>query len=160
MSKARDILDERLARGEISEEEHRSLSEKIKGSDFKAQDAPTPISEARTASAGTSFKLWKLWPIIPILLVIVVYSSIKNNLVIENLSSNSPFFEATTVTAVVYNNGPAKRYRYWVVKGDSKTEPCPGNFFIGKNERRTIRFQCAALTTYNGRFGFRTSTRD
>lgn len=151
MSEARKTLDERLAKGEISLEEHAKLVSAI-----HAHNAPG----ASPSSAAKSINIAKFWWVIPIILIVLWISSMKNNLVIENISSNSPLFADTTVTAVVYNNGSAREHSYHIEKGSSKSPHCNGRFFIGANERRTLRFQCAALTGYTGRFRFVRNTKN
>lgn len=116
------------------------------------------LSNVTPEQSKDNFNIWSLWWVIPLVLLYLGYTSIKNNLVIENLSSNSPLFEATTVSAVIYNNGPSKQYRYYVQKGNSEVEHCPGQFFIGEGERRKIEFRCNALTGYSGKFYFQTTT--
>lgn len=160
MSKAREILDERLAKGEISIEEHAKLTEKLGKVDQQNLKPTEPAAAQTSTPPSKPFNIAKLWWVIPLVVIGIWFSSAKNNLVIEKLSADSPLFAATTVTAVVYNKGGSKQYSYHVEKGSSETPHCRGNFFIGENERRTIQFQCAALTNYTGKFRFETSTRN
>lgn len=160
MSKAREILDERLAKGEISIDEHTNLVEKFDKVDQPTHKPIEPAAAQTSTLPSKPFNISKLWWVVPLVVIGVWFSSAKNNLVIEKLSSDSPLFADTTVTAIVYNNGSSKQYSYHVEKGSSETPHCRGNFFIGENERRTIQFQCAALTNYTGKFRFETSTRN
>lgn len=97
-------------------------------------------------------ELQKFWFVIPIIGAVIWYNYNKNNLVIENLQSDSPFLAATTVKATLYNRGAGDEYGFHVTKGSSKIKYCSGRLFIGENERRRISFKCSALTGYTGRF--------
>jgi hypothetical protein len=158
MTEALQILDARLAKGEITEEQYEKLRARILLS--SPEPAPTATVAAQPTTVTKSppnFNLIKFWWIIPIVGLAVGYFSIKNDLVIENLSSDSPFFGDTTVTATLYNQGGGNRYSYWVTKGTSETAYCKGQIFIGSGERRNISFRCPDLTNYNGRFKLITS---
>jgi len=148
MSEARNILDARLAKGEITEEEYDKLRERL------AEPKPEVPNFIKNTS---NFNIKKFWWVIPIALVVFGYFSIKNDLVIENLSSESSLFADTTVTATLYNQGGSNRYNYWVTKGTSETAYCKGQIFINAGERRNISFKCPDLTNYTGRFKLITS---
>ncbi|WP_162933011.1 SHOCT domain-containing protein [Roseovarius sp. EL26] len=162
MSKALEIAKERFAKGEITKDEFDEikfeLSSDVETAVQSNDLSPSEVTSVKSEKGNSGFNILKFWWVAVIVLLYLGYASIKNQLIIENLSADSPLFGATTVSAVVYNKGASREYSYHVLKKPSETKHCRGSFFIGKNERRSIKFQCNALTNFNGKFTLITST--
>lgn len=144
MSTSKQILDERLAKGEISQTEYSELLSSINGDNN--------LNSLRSVNF-----IKFLWAA-PIIIVAVFLYIYKNNIVIEELSSSAPLFGDATVSATLYNKGESKEYGYYVVLGGSDVKHCPGRIFISSGERRRIKFTCDALATYNGKMRLVTTT--
>jgi len=142
MTKAREIAEERFAKGEISKEELDTILDSL-GVKPDIQD---------DGDAQTAFDIKKLGWIIPIVFLFWGYNSLKNELVIESLSADSPLFGVATVKSTLFNKGGEQEYSFHVEKGNSETKYCEGRIFIAEKERRQISFKCSALNNYTGNF--------
>ncbi|MBU1176221.1 MAG: hypothetical protein KKH72_12525 [Alphaproteobacteria bacterium] len=103
-------------------------------------------------STGVVEIIRRFWWAIPIILFAWWFMSLRNELVVERLSSEDPFFSVAMVTAEIYNKGDGHEYSYHIELGGSDTEYCSGSFFIGSRERRRINFDCTALDGYTGTY--------
>ena len=120
-------------------------------------DKPIEPTAAQTSppneTAGFSIPSWAKWAAGVVIGLIIIANAVPNNsLKMIKLSSDSPLFAATTVTANMVNEGDPISVNYWVKKGASDKKYCGGSTYFGRGERRTITFKCQALTNYSGRF--------
>ena len=142
MKNAKGILAERLARGEITEDEYdRLLSKLASGSDQTSQ-SKTPIDKE------TKSGLLKLGIVAAVLFgMFTVYSSLKSGRTHINNLRSSGFF-GDVVSGELLTEGKSGNIYVWIEKGGKKM--CPRSVFLQKDRPRRFEFQCSAMSQVKG----------
>lgn len=151
MPSARDIADERLARGEIGLDEHRAIVESLSAeSDEDAQGdaiAPPPVPEAPARKKRS----WVPYAIGAGLVFIVIsfLADIKSGRT-EILNLKSSGFFGDEISGKLITEGDSGTVYLWVEQGEKMM--CPKVTFVQKNVPQGFTFKCSSMDAKLGTF--------
>ena len=142
MAKAKEILAERLARGEITEDEYDRLLGKLVSEANKTSRLQTPVDKE------TKSGLIKLGIVAAVLFgIFTAYSSLKSGRTHVNNLRASGFF-GDVVSGELLTEGKSGSIYVWVEKGGKIM--CPRSVFLQKGRPRRFEFQCSAMSKVKG----------
>jgi len=158
MDNVRAILGERLARGEIAEEEYDRLIAKVTStstvggqdtaSDISGGQAAPPPQQQKFAPAALIQRWWK-WGAagLVIFMGLTIYSQIVGNRVhVLNLRTSG--FLGDNVTGALFTEGESGEVYLWVEQGNQMM--CPKKTFIASRQERRFQFSCGSIKTSGG----------
>ena len=154
MATAREILEQRLAKGEITVEEFTRLSEHIGGTTGTSEPDPKPAqAPAPKGKSGGAGRNWLIAIAVLVGLGVFGFNSIKSGVVhVTNLRSSGLLGDVVSGTLITEgDNG----YVYLWVEMNNKMM-CPKKTYIRKGERLNFEFLCLEMST-SGRFSVLTN---
>ncbi|MEM7215828.1 MAG: SHOCT domain-containing protein [Pseudomonadota bacterium] len=150
MSNARQILDERLAKGEISEEEYDHLISKLAPEvEEDSATKPAVLDSATSLSKSQSGKNWAGWVVVGVIglgIYLFINSLIQGRTHINNLRATG--FFGDIVSGELITEGSSGQVYVWIEKGGKTI--CPRSVFLQQNRPRQFKFQCHEMGRVSG----------
>ena len=143
MSTARDILDQRLAKGEITPEQHAELLAKLGPQPGTTKPTPPPTKAAPAKSGG--YAGWVGAGLVGLVLLIG-YGNIKGGRT-QILNLRSAGWSGQIISGTLVTEGKSGKVWTWIEQGGRKM--CPRTTFMRQGVPQRFEYTCYQLGSGN-----------